>query len=74
AQPSESTSPSSSSSTGPSGSSSTVPSTSGSPDGDRDDLAQTGFNARWLGLSAGVIVVLGLGLVLVRSLSRRRSH
>ncbi|GAA1408458.1 hypothetical protein AUR04nite_31640 [Glutamicibacter uratoxydans] len=32
----------------------------------QDGLAQTGFNTAWLGIAAGVIVLLGVGLLLAR--------
>jgi 5'-nucleotidase len=37
-----------------------------SPDQNTDDLADTGFNASWIGIIAGVVVLAGIALILVR--------
>lgn len=41
---------------------------------DRDDLAQTGFSASWIGMAAGAIVLLGILLLLVRRFGNKNSH
>lgn len=41
---------------------------------DRDDLAQTGFSASWIGIAAGAIVLLGILLLLVRRFGNKNSH
>lgn len=37
-----------------------------SPDQNTDDLADTGFKASWIGIIAGVVVLAGIALILVR--------
>ncbi|WP_313814154.1 bifunctional UDP-sugar hydrolase/5'-nucleotidase [Glutamicibacter sp.] len=41
---------------------------------EQDHLAQTGFGAAWLGIAAGVIVLLGIVLLLVRRLGNKHGH
>lgn len=59
--------------------SSATPSASATPtdngnQNDRDDLAQTGFSASWIGMAAGAIVLLGIILLLVRRFGSKNSH
>lgn len=50
-----------------------TPDTSKTPDQDRD-LAKTGFSATWIGMAAGIILLLGIILVLLRSRGRKNTH
>lgn len=85
AEPSASPTPSESASPTASPSPTQTPDESGEPtssatptdngnQNDRDDLAQTGFSASWIGIAAGAIVLLGILLLLVRRFGNKNSH
>ncbi len=61
--PSETAAPSESATDAPSA---TQSATDDDSQKNQDGLAQTGFNTAWLGIAAGVIVLLGVGLLLAR--------